>query len=335
MISVVRVAFDPEPSNAMQWRTDAPIPHVEPNSAQVRVKIVAASANPADSKLNSGLMPILRFMIGKGVGSDVAGVVDEVGDKVTEFRVGDRVFGCTGMMISGAFSEYVVGSETLFARIPEHLSFVEAAAVPLASTTALDISKLVDSGQTVAVRGASGGIGCALVQLLVARGARVIAITSRPDLVRGLGAHEVIERTNWELRLAGRALDVFVDLVGGDECWFSSRAVLKPNGRFITAAGNFGDGLTVPLIVRLIGAALWRFVAFRVSSAPSYELVFSSESKAKMDELAQLLSAKTLRPVLDPASPLPFTFENVKLAMDRIAKSNVAGKLVIRIAPEN
>lgn len=248
MKSVIRVAFDGDQGKAMQWRTDVPIPHVAPGTAQVRVKIIAAGANPADAKLNGGMMPILRFMIGKGVGTDVAGVVDEVGDKASEFKVGDRVFGCTGMAISGAFSEFVVGNESLFARIPDNLSFAEAAAVPMASTTALHISKLVTSGQTVAIRGASGGIGCTLVQLLVARGARVIAITSRPDLVRSLGAHEVIERAQWEQRLAGRNLDVFVDLVGGDECWFASHAILKRNGRFITAAGNFGDGLTVPLV---------------------------------------------------------------------------------------
>jgi NADPH:quinone reductase-like Zn-dependent oxidoreductase len=333
MKAVFRVAFDKDPRKSLQWKEDAPIPVITKPS-QVRIKVMAIAANPADDKLNSGMMPIIPGLLGKAIGSDVAGVVDQVGDDAkADFQVGDRVFGCTGMEV-GSFAEFVVADKGKFEHIPAKASFEEAAALPLAGCTALDVAKLVKQGDTVAVRGASGGIGALLTQLLVNRGAHVIAISSRVQLCQQLGAHEVIDykTTSWPSRLAGRNLDVFVDLVGGDETWFASHAVLKPRGQFITAAGNFGDSLTVGGVLQLLGAAIYRFVAHRLTSAPSYQLTFSTESKEKIGELAAMIEQGTLRAVLDPACPLPsFSFDNVVLMMQRMKLGDAQGKIVCRV----
>jgi NADPH:quinone reductase-like Zn-dependent oxidoreductase len=205
MNALVRVTTSDDANVAMAWRSDFPVPHVRADSAEVRVRIVCAGGNPADDKLNCGMIPFVG--VNKVIGSDVAGVVDEVGGRVARLRVGERVFGCTGVAVSGAFAQYVVGGEHLFAPMPDRLSFADAAALPLAGATALDAAAYVRAGASVVVIGASGGVGSLLLQIALARGAaRVIAVSSQVELCRRLGAHETVnyKQTPWADALAGR-----------------------------------------------------------------------------------------------------------------------------------
>jgi NADPH:quinone reductase-like Zn-dependent oxidoreductase len=335
MRGIIRVKCDADPNLALAFRSDLPTPHIAAAN-DVRVRIVCAAGNPADDKLNRGMIPFVS--LNKVIGSDVAGVVDEVGASVTRLRVGDRVFGCTGLSVSGAFAEYVVGNEKLFAPIPAGVSFADAAAVPLAGMTALEAAAYLKAGDTVVVCGASGGVGSFLVQIARARGAQhVIAISSDVALCQRLGAHETVNyklQPGWPQVLAGRNVDLFIDCVGGDQVWVDAQRVIKPNGHFVTVAGDFDKGLSVSGLFVLLGQAIYRWFAYRLSTAPSYQLIFSSETLEKLQELETLMSENKLHAAIDAVSPFQLTKEGAVAMMNRLHSKAAHGKLIFQIGQE-
>jgi NADPH:quinone reductase-like Zn-dependent oxidoreductase len=170
-----------------------------PGPGQIRVRIRAAAANPMDSKIRNGE---LKMMTGqkfpRGLGHDFAGVVEAVGPNATRFKVGDEVFGATGLKEAGTFAEALVTEEaTVFAK-PQSLSFEEAAALPIVSATAwtalIDKAKL-GAGQSVFITGCLGGVGRIAVQIAKMRGAEVAGScsASRRDEALALGVREIVD----------------------------------------------------------------------------------------------------------------------------------------------
>ena len=160
------------------------VPEPHPASDEVRIAVRACGVNPADWKIREGR---LGGELPQGVGLEVAGVVDEVGDAVTDVSVGEQIFGPT----SGGAADHAVLSS--YARMPAELDFVRAAALPVAFETATRSLDLlgVRTGHTLLINGASGGVGTVATQLAIARGARVIATVgeANAERLRGYGAH--------------------------------------------------------------------------------------------------------------------------------------------------
>jgi NADPH:quinone reductase-like Zn-dependent oxidoreductase len=191
------------------------LPDPEPGPGQVRVAVRAAGVNPIDWKVRSGAM---GGDLPKRTGQEVAGVVDKLGDGVTGIEVGEAVFG--GAAGGGGAAQYALVEN--YARVPESLDFVGAAALPVAVETAvrtLDVLG-VSGGQTIVINGASGSVGIAAVQCALARGARVIGTASEAnqDYVREFGAQPttygegLVERVR---ALAGDGVDRALDAAGG------------------------------------------------------------------------------------------------------------------------
>lgn len=207
-----------------------------PQADEVLIKVQAAAANPLDwhkmraapflVRLSDGL---LKPKDGR-VGADVAGVVEAVGSNVTEFNVGDAVFG----EATGAFAEYVCGKVKNLAAKPVNLSFEQAAAVPVAAHTALqglrDTGK-IQAGQKVLVNGASGGVGTFGVQIARSYGTEVTAVCSTRnfELVRGIGADHVIDYTQTDFTCTGKKYDLILDAIGNRSI-ADLRRVLTPKG---------------------------------------------------------------------------------------------------------
>jgi len=196
---------------------DVDTPVVDDDGVLVRVR--AASVNAADWHFMRGLPLVVRMVEGlrrpkrRSVGHDVAGEVEAVGKDVTQFLAGDAVFGFQ----RGAFAEYVCGRESSFVLKPTRLTFEQAAAVPAAGCTALQALRdgaRVRAGQRVLIHGAGGGVGTFAVQIAKALGAHVTAVTStrNVDLVRSIGADEVIDYTTQDFSRSGQQYDVIVDL---------------------------------------------------------------------------------------------------------------------------
>ena len=229
----------------------------------VLVRVRAASINPADWYTLTGKPYIARPQMGlrkpksNRLGVDFAGTVEAVGKDVTQFHVGDEVFGAR----SGALAEYVCVRDAVVLK-PANLTFEQAAAVPVAALTALQGLRdkgRIQPGHKVLINGASGGVGTFAVQIAKALGAEVTGVcsTRNVDLVRSLGADHVIDYTKEDFTLGDRRYDVMLDSAGS-RSWSEIRRVLTPKATLVIVGAPKGGSLFGPLshIVKVRLAAL-------------------------------------------------------------------------------
>jgi len=215
-----------------------------PKANEVRIRIQAATVSSADTTFRAGRDTMARMFTGLRrpkrpvLGTELAGVVDAVGADVTRFSVGDEIYAATGDDF-GAHAEYVnIPEDGAMAAKPSNMSFVQAAALAEGTLTALpflrDTANL-QPGQRVLINGASGSVGAAAVQLAKTLGAHVTAVTStrNVELVRGLGADEVIDYTQADFTQSGQTWDVIFDAVGKSSYGKAKRA-LSERGKYLT-----------------------------------------------------------------------------------------------------
>ena len=305
----------------------------EPATGQVLVRVRAAGLNAADWHIMRGLPLMARLTVGLRAprgqvrGSDVAGVVEAVGAGVTRWQAGDEVYGELGMA-GGGFAEYAVVDEAFLAAKPPTLSFEEAAAVPLAGRTALvclrEASRLAD-GQRLLVNGASGGVGTFAVQLGHALGAEVTGVcrTRNVDLVRSLGAKHVVDYTREDVAASGSTYDVVLDLVG-NRSLRDLRRLVVPGGVLVLSGGGTSTGK------RQVLGPVWLMLRGKVA-APFLKLKLSVPQSppdaAQLADLAALVAAGTLTPVVDRSFPLA----EAAAAMTYLETEHARAKVVLTV----
>lgn len=219
----------------------AEVPRPEPGPTEVLVRILAAGVNPVDwkTRASGGRLGAPPFTLGW----DVAGGVEEIGGGVTRFQPGDRVFGMVAFPYeAGAYAEYATSRARQLERIPDDLSVVEAAALPLAGLTAYQA--LVDTagvgtGDRVLIHAAAGGVGHLAVQIAKARGAYVIGTAREANhrFLAELGVDEAIDYTLRPFEEVVSGVDVVLDLIGGETAT-RSLATLRDGGLQITVPSN-------------------------------------------------------------------------------------------------
>ncbi|MFB7372708.1 NAD(P)-dependent alcohol dehydrogenase [Streptomyces sp. NPDC056222] len=296
-----------------------------PGDREVLVRVHAASVNARDWHLMRGDPYLARLVLGvrrpkaKILGTDFAGRVEAVGAGVTRLRPGDEVFG----EAEGAFAEYMCASEDVVERRPANLSFEQAAAIPLAGTTALmglrDLGG-VRQGQKVLINGASGGVGTFAVQIAKASGAAVTGVcsTRNVELVRSLGADRVVDYTQEDFATGAERYDLLFDLVGNRslaEC----RRALTPTGTLVLSGGGVFEGGSVvgPMGLLLKGQLLSRFVRQRL-------LVLSaSPGREKLAALRDLAENGSITPVIDRTYPLHEVPEAIRYVEIEHARAKV------------
>ncbi|WP_214319569.1 NAD(P)-dependent alcohol dehydrogenase [Nonomuraea sediminis] len=304
-----------------------------PREGEVLIRVRATSVQPYDWHLMRGEPYVARLMSGGPglrrpkiaiLGADVAGQVEAVGGNVTRFRPGDEVF---AMSKQGGFAEYVCVPESELAPKPGNLSFEQAAAVPLAANTALialrDQGRL-RPGQGVLVNGASGGVGTFAVQIAKALGAEVTGVCGprNVDLVRSIGADEVIDYTKQDFTRYGRRHDLLVDIAGsrpGSAC----RRALTSKGTHVIVGGP-GSRWLQP-VGRISGKlAMSLFVSQRVVMA---DVVRCTRNRQNLLALTELIEDGKVTPVIDRSYP----FEEIPEAIRYQEEGHAAGKVVITI----
>jgi NADPH:quinone reductase-like Zn-dependent oxidoreductase len=305
--------------------SDQPIP--TPQGDEVLIRVHAASINAADWLLMRGEPYIIRLAFGlRGPrvairGRDVAGTVEAVGPSAQTLSVGDEVY---GEVSAGSFAQYTVASETVLARKPRTVSFEQAAAVPVAATTALqairDAAK-VTPGDRVLVNGASGGVGSFAVQLAKAFGGDVTAVCSarNAEQARVLGADKVIDYRTDNFTTAADRYDAIIDLVGNHSLR-EYRRVLEPKGTLVLASGTGG---------RVFGP-LGRMLAAVIQGAftrQRFAPLASSPRSADLDVLRELIDAGTLVVSIEKTYPLIETAE----ALRHFGQQHAQGKIVIAV----
>jgi len=219
---------------------DLPDPKAGPG--EVVVDIAAASVNGADWKVRTGGYGELKFPY--VMGRDFSGTVSALGEGVTDFKVGDQVFGVLPAGQEGTYAEKLAVKAAVIAKKPANLSHVDAAALALIGLTALDSVEntlKLKRGETILVQGGAGGVASFAIQLAKHIGAKVISTTSKAnvDYVRALGADQVIDYTSEDFTRIGQVCDAVFETVGG-EVATKSYEVLKPGGRaaFIASGGK-------------------------------------------------------------------------------------------------
>ena len=214
------------------------VPRPTPGEGEVLLRVKAAGVGPWDALVRSG-RSVLPQPLPLTLGSDVSGLVEQVGAGAAQFQAGDPVFGATNARFTGGYAEYAIAEATKLAKMPRRLGFIEAASVPVVACTAWQMvfdHGAVDAAKRVLVHGAAGNVGAYAVQLAKRVASEVIATAFPKDLeyVRALGADRVIDvkASRFEEELTD--IDVVLDTIGGDT-QDRSFAVLKPGGVLVSA----------------------------------------------------------------------------------------------------
>jgi NADPH:quinone reductase-like Zn-dependent oxidoreductase len=306
------------------------LPKPVPGDYGVLVKVQAASVNPLDWHLLRGDPYIMRMGSGLGtpkdvrLGVDFAGTVEAVGRKVTRFRPGDAVFGGR----DGALAEYVtVYQDGGLALKPANVTFEQAAAVPVAALTALQALRdkgKIQAGQKVLINGASGGVGTFAVQIARVYGADVTGVTSTHniELVRSLGANQVIDYTREDFTKGSQRYDLIVDLVGNHSAG-DVRRVLKPSGVYVGIGGGGVDdgGFLGPLLGALKMMALAPFVSQKL------EFFVADLNKEDLAHVADLMQSGKVVAVIDKRYKLSDSAEAIRY----IERGHARGKVVVTL----
>lgn len=299
-----------------------------PGDDQLLVRVHAASVNPLDWHYLSGQPYFLRLESGWGapedtwIGVDFAGTVEAVGKNVTRFKPGDEVFGGR----DGSAAEYLVVRERgAVALKPPNVSFEQAAAVPVAATTALEALRdrgKIRAGESVLVNGAGGGVGTFAVQIAKSFGAEVTAVTNTHDLelVRSIGADHLIDYTREDFTRGTQRYDLIVDC-SGNHSLSSYRRVLKPTGSYVLVGETHMGMWVEPLVTAAKTILLSRIVGQNLTP------MMAQLDQSDMAFLGELLKRGNLKPVIDRRYPL----EQTAQALRYLETGHARGKVVITI----
>jgi len=306
---------------------EAPLP--QPVGDQVRVKVVAASVNRADLDNLYPRWKFLRLFLGirapraKGIGSDMAGVVDVVGPEVTRFNPGDRVFGDLFSTGGGAFAEYVAVPEKALAPIRDEISFEDAATLPHSAVLAIQGLRLrrgrqVKAGDRVMIVGASGNVGPFALQIAKNRGAIVtgVASTGKLDFVRALGADDVIDYKAQDPRETAEKYDWVMD-VDAHHSITSWRKALKPDGVYVAHGGSGSWFLKTLFQQPVVAVGSKRSMGLMLWWKP-----FDAEDVA---ELQQLVVSGVVKPQIDRR----FSLDEAADAMRYVDDGHARGKVLV------
>jgi len=292
---------------------------------EVLIGVRAAGVNPADWAIMSGFPYVARPVYGLRKpkhatrGTDVAGTVEAVGSGVTRFRPGDEVFGSA----DGSYADYASASEDTLAKKPANLTFEQAATVPMAGLVALQALRNVKAGQKVLINGASGGIGTFAVQIAKSLGAHVTGVcsTGNVDMVRSIGADQVIDYTKEDFTQGAQRYDLILDNVSNHSL-SELRGALTPTGTLVPNGGRF-DKRWLASGGRVISA----HVIFRFVSQSLRTFVISTKHE-DLVVLKDLIEAGKVTPVIDRTYPLSETAQ----ALGHVGRGHARGKTAITVA---
>lgn len=305
---------------------DVPMPTLAGDQILVRVR--AASVNPLDFHYLRGTPYLVRAVSGlskpkvKGLGADMAGLVEAIGKDVTRFRVGDEVFGGR----SETFAEYVrLPQDGIVERKPVNLTFEQAASVPLAGFTALQAVRdkaRVQAQQKVLINGAGGGVGTFAVQIAKAFGAEVTGVcsTAKADVVRSIGADHVIDYTKEDFTKTGQRYDALIDIAGSKPV-SGCRRILTRKGVLVAVGGPVKGQWISPLMGPVKLLALSPIVSQRLVP------FLAQQRREDLAVLRQLLEDEKVAPVIDKT----YTLSEVPEAIRYLEQGHATGKVVITV----
>ena len=290
------------------------VPRPEPKEDEILVRVMAAAVNPIDSYVRQGMLA--KHGMDKRpaiIGYDISGVVEKTGANAKKFKAGDKVYSYLSVMRGGGYAEFAIAKESETALKPKNIDFEEAAAVPLAATTAwqslVDEAKL-NVGQTVLIHGGSGGVGSFAIQIAKARGAKVIATasTAHQDLLKQLGVDQAIDYTATKFEDVVKDVDVVLNCVRADALG-RSYGVVKRGGIIVSITDEPDQTECAKHGIR----------GSRLGAHPDANV---------LEELTKLIEAGKMKPIVSQTLPLA----DASKAHQQIETHHTLGKIVLKVA---
>lgn len=300
-------------TSVLEYTENASQPQVQ--KGHILIKVKAASINPVDWKLRAGfLQKMVPLQFPAILGGDFAGVVVEVGEDVTKFKIGDEVYGQGGILNggSGAFAEFVSAAENKIFAKPTNTDFLQAASLPLVGISAIQAIEdemKIQKGQKILIHGGAGGIGSIAIQIAKAKGAYIATTVSTKDseFVKDLGADEVIDYKTQKFEETIKDFDAVFDTVGGDTTT-KSFEVLKAGGILVSMMGKPDENLAEKYHVQVIGQA-------------------TDSNLDRFKKLTELVESEKVKPEVNKVFSLP----EAKEAFTYQEMSHPRGKVVLQI----
>ncbi len=316
-------------SNSFSIESNFPEPI--PANNQVKIQVKAAGVNPLDYRIRNGeLRLFIPSQFPMILGNDMAGVVTEIGKDVTRFEIGDRVFGLLdanefpsnrGFAKPGCYAEFAVSREDTLTKIPDNVDFIAAAATPLAALNAYQalhsIVKL-NSGQSLLLNGASGGVGTFAIQIAKAMGLKVTAVCSKQkiELLQSLGADDCIDYNSEQLETSDKRYDLIYDVVA-NQSYSKLKHLLNPDGSYIS---NIANASTI------FSAFYHKCFSFLGARQHNYHAWVKSSGK-DLGAVANLMASNEVTSVIDEV----FSLEQIGTAHELIESGHTTGKLVVEL----
>ena len=300
---------------------DVPMP--SPAAGQVRVRIVATSVNLSDWECLRGSPAYariggLRAPARRTLGSDIAGVVDDVGEGVTRFRPGDEVYG-DNLSLKGGFAEYAIAPEPALTHKPAQLTFAEVSTIPQAGAIALQGTKGAAADRRILINGAGGGSGAFAIQLAKRLGAHVTGVDNdaKLDFMRSVGADDVIDYQRHDFTRTSRPYDLILDLVAHRSV-FAYRRALARGGKYRCVGGSVPTLLRLLTVGWLVGHLTGRAIG----------VLAVKEGPAHFEPLAELCATRQVTIHIDRT----FGLDEVPAALARVGQGRALGKVVISLS---
>mgnify|MGYP002624518328 CR=1 FL=1 len=313
---------------------DIPVP--QPNDNEVLIKVMAAGVNPLDNMITRGEVKlIVPYKTPLVMGNELSGIVETVGKNVTQFQVGDKVYGRMPLGKIGAFAEYAAVNEKALAKMPEYLSFEEGASVPLTALTAQQALELMEpkKDETIFISGGTGSLGAMAIPIAKAMGLKVITNGNgdNEDRARILGADQFIDYKKQDYAAVISNVDYVLDTLGDRELP-KEFTVLKdggvlvslrglPNGEFAKRAGLSG---IKQLMFGIVGRKYDKMARKRNQQ---YHFIFVHEDGKGLSKINEMFSEIHLEPSVDTV----YSLEEINKALSKVAGGKSKGKTVIKI----
>lgn len=314
----------------------AEIEQPKPKAGEVLIAIKAAGVNPVDNKISEGQLDlVLPIRFPYILGHEFSGVVAELGEGVKDFVIGDKVFGLIDVYGLGSFAEYICIKADKLAKMPEGLTYEEAASIPVTALTAYQCLDMLGakSGQSLFISGASGGLGAMAVPQAKRRGLRVYTSGSAKnrDRLLSLGVDAYFDYKTEDYAAALGTVDHIIDTVGTSE-YKKEVGMLAKGGTIVSISALPDDKFAKRFGLPRWKQWLFKLAGYRLNSMAKarggrYEFHFVESNGRQLREIAELLREGVLTPSVDSVYP----FEEAYKALDRVKAGGVVGKVILRI----
>ena len=316
------------------------VPRPVPGPDELLVQIHAVGLNPIDNVIPTGTFKaVLKFDLPATLGSDLSGVVVEVGRNVTRFKPGDSVYASLFDLGNGSLAEFAAVPERVAAHKPAHLDFVQAASIPMVGLTAWQALRErahLEPGEKVFVPAGSGGIGTFAIQLAKHLGAHVGTTTSTGNvsLLRDLGADDIVDYTQDTFDTVLRDYDVVLGTLRGDVIE-QSVGILKPGGRIVSLVGPLDPAFARARKLNGLLALVFGWMSRKIRRLAkqrdlAYSFLFVRPDGAQLAAITALLESGRIRPVIDRVFP----FDQAHEALAHLGKGRAKGKVVVQVKPD-